>query len=39
MKKKHLVLTAATLSLAMALGACGSYAGAATSKLRLSRDL
>ena len=31
MKKKHLVLTAATLSLAMALGACGSYAGAATS--------
>ena len=31
MKKKYLVLTAATLSLAMALGACGSYAGAATS--------
>ncbi|WP_314864406.1 carbohydrate-binding domain-containing protein, partial [Stomatobaculum longum] len=31
MKKKHLVLTAATISLAMALGACGSYAGAATS--------
>lgn len=31
MKKKYLVLTAATLSLAMALGACGSYAGAAAS--------
>ena len=31
MKKKHLVLTAATISLAMSLGACGSCAGAATS--------
>lgn len=30
MKKKHIVLTATTLSLALALGACGSYAGAAT---------
>mgnify|MGYP000578108357 CR=1 FL=1 len=34
MKKKHVVLAAATLSLALTMGAYKSYADAATKKMR-----